>query len=601
LIESLREIGSLVLFDDPHALPIRKDLLYQSRRDRDLLIKIVFNLDEGKVSTIAEEISEDRLREYMWIGNPMGNKPQVVLTTDNPQYLLDPAKKKKFAFQAIQDLIETDHLRKSEHIDDLYRYIRLIRERFFDSKEREKIHLNVKELKKEGSLFTPSVVSSGRIIDLAKHPGYREVISYYLFERGRLRNGRCHVCGREEEVFIDPAFPEGRLLKIYVTDKIGFLSNMSDHPESLIRTFAICRKCRRELILGLNYIENELSMKLGDSFIYVIPNIYGGMTKALLDTLSDKVKRMVGLPMRSLRDMEEFLEGYAAEFGGRVYMLNIVFGRPSKSSFEFLGFIQNVPTTRLIEIHSVGFSVISEVQKAIDLLVEVSFTINGIYGIFPLKKGEWRPFIDLLNALYHGSTYPIRELHERGVRLARIHRFGDGSFNIKPGDDFTLARDLIRFNILMILLRRVGVIMRGDAGEDTGTDYDEYFSISGYDEGQKALFLMGVLIAKIGRAQFARGSREGSVRSKPILEKINFSGMSKERVMTLANQIMEGLKNYRLLTSENEELYGRMKVLLDRSLGRLNDPVENVFYILSGYGFESLRRREKGGEKDGSE
>ncbi len=594
MIESIRQIGHTILSANPDALPIRKDLLNQSNKNKNknILMKIIFNIKDNSLNTSIEEISEKKLEEYLWIGNPMANKPQVVLTTDNPQYLLGgEKKKKKFAFRALQEFIEENSLDKDNDVRELHGYLKLIKENFFSVGA--KIKLDEKKLKKEAALFTPVLVKE-RAIEIVKHPGYRKVISYYLFEYSKLKGyGRCHICGREGEVFYDPSFPEGKLLKIYVTDKTGFLSGISDKPESLSRTFAICPKCRKELIIGLNYIESKLSLRLGDSFVYAIPNIYGGISKELLDALSKAVKIVISSPIRSLKEMEDFLRDYAEELGERVYMLNLIFGRPSKSSFEFVGFIQNVPTTRLLEVISQGLKTTNKVQKSLNLSIEVNFSLSGVYRIFPLRRSEWRPFIDLVDALYHASPYPVEDLYNRGVRLARIHQFSDNSFNISPGGDFSLSRDIVQFNVFMALLRKVGVIMSGNPGSPSGTEYDEYFSVSGYDEKQKALFLAGVLIARIGRAQFAKGSK-----NKPILEKINFSGMSKERVMILANQIMDGLKNYRLLNSKNEELYGQMKALLDRNLDQLRDPIENVFYILSGYGFESVRRRGEKNERE---
>ncbi|MEM3466748.1 MAG: TM1802 family CRISPR-associated protein, partial [Candidatus Jordarchaeales archaeon] len=76
---------------------------------------------------------------------------------------------------------------------------------------------------------------------------------------------------------------------------------------------------------------------------------------------------------------------------------------------------------------------------------------------------------------------------------------------------------------------------------------------------------------------------------KAVLNKINFEGMSAERVKLLANYVLEGLRNYKVLNDRNEATYACMKMMLDRNLDALRNPIDNVFYILSGYAYVTLQ------------
>lgn len=98
------------------------------------------------------------------------------------------------------------------------------------------------------------------------------------------------------------------------------------------------------------------------------------------------------------------------------------------------------------------------------------------------------------------------------------------------------------------------------------------------------MFLLGVLIGKVGQVQY---SVKKDVK-KAVLNKINFDGMMVERVKILANKILEDLRNYDILIY-NEVIYGEMKNQLDRNLEKLNNPINNVFYILSGYAYSTLK------------
>ena len=221
-----------------------------------------------------------------------------------------------------------------------------------------------------------------------------------------------------------------------------------------------------------------------------------------------------------------------------------------------------------------------------------------IYWIFPLRcsrKGrrvvEYKPFIELLNAMLKGVPYPKEQLIRRALIFARIHRYGVyGLYNIREVEeklrDAELCRGLIKFNMLLTLLRKIGVLnLVESAHTEYGIDQkmEEFMSSQGYDEGQRALFMLGVLVGKIGIEQYHRGDKK-----KSVLNKIDFEGMSVEKLKRLANYILKGLRDYRIL-EWNEDLYARMKELLDRNVEKLNNPLDNTFYVLSGYAYITLQ------------
>jgi hypothetical protein len=59
--------------------------------------------------------------------------------------------------------------------------------------------------------------------------------------------------------------------------------------------------------------------------------------------------------------------------------------------------------------------------------------------------------------------------------------------------------------------------------------------------------------------------------------------------------VLEGMRNYRILDDYNEAIYGCMKELLDRNTGKLHNPIENTFYLLSGYAYITYRTITSGG------
>lgn len=127
-------------------------------------------------------------------------------------------------------------------------------------------------------------------------------------------------------------------------------------------------------------------------------------------------------------------------------------------------------------------------------------------------------------------------------------------------------------------------------------DLKSYIDEMGYDSSQAGLFLLGYLIGQIGVEQH-NASPES--KKKPILNKLNFLGMSLPKIQRLSSDIFEKLNQYRIL-SYNERVFAAMKAFLDRNRSNwVLTPQENVYYILSGYAYATWRAI-VGNQQDGS-
>lgn len=119
--------------------------------------------------------------------------------------------------------------------------------------------------------------------------------------------------------------------------------------------------------------------------------------------------------------------------------------------------------------------------------------------------------------------------------------------------------------------------------EDVDNNIIDFFKKQGYSSWQAGLFLLGVLIGKIGTEQYKKGDKK-----KSILDNIDFDGMSNEKIKWLANIILKGLRDYGLL-EYNEIIYAQAKKLIDKTINDLKNPLDNTFYLLSGYAYITLR------------
>jgi CRISPR-associated protein Csh1 len=123
--------------------------------------------------------------------------------------------------------------------------------------------------------------------------------------------------------------------------------------------------------------------------------------------------------------------------------------------------------------------------------------------------------------------------------------------------------------------------------------YEEAIRELGLGPQEAALFLLGVLLARVASEQckkyLPKGERKKSC-PKPVLEKVGYQGMPLEKVERFAVELFEKLTEYRRLDANSELVFGAAMEALAREKPRwkLSDE-ENAFYILLGYGYETRR------------
>ncbi|MHA1765037.1 MAG: TM1802 family CRISPR-associated protein, partial [Promethearchaeota archaeon] len=117
-------------------------------------------------------------------------------------------------------------------------------------------------------------------------------------------------------------------------------------------------------------------------------------------------------------------------------------------------------------------------------------------------------------------------------------------------------------------------------------NYWENKTIYNQDE-TRAMFLLGIMIADVGSAQYK------NLKSEPILKKINFDGLNRDKIIQLANVIIDLLNKYKVYHFD-AQIHSNFTRVFD-NVPKENwslTPSENVFFILSGYAFKRQYLRE---------
>jgi len=477
--------------------------------------------------------------------------------------------------------------------------------------------LNKLELKRRDiALYTLQING----IKLAQHPDYIAYLEKKLVDEAfeGANGGVCHVCGRSDRVTTNTT--RFKLLKFYITDKPGFASGLSE--EGFARNYTLCRKCYRALLAGERFIENRLSTRLAHNNVYIIPVFHLPSVRpsaATLNRWAEYLQKRVAATQQlqqwqkfqdALKDYKDFENAKAS------FVLNLLFATKAQSARKVDKLIQDVPPSRLDRLDEVRNEVRAFANAHFGDAPEWDLSLECMFYLFPIHKqgnqAQTRPFLEFLDALLMGRPLQAKSLISKFLETARVHYFEryDTYVQDRPGKDrqavdraFTTF--LLQSQLLLVYLKNIGQLESyskgGDLMEMELEALDEglrtYLAKLGLKGSQKALFLLGYLIGRIGSTPEQRAS------GKPILNKVHFQGMDKGKLMRLANEVYEKLRQYKI-ADYNEGVYATMKKLLDRELDHLDSPQENTYWLLSGYAYatwQAIRYGKKGQQEQKEE
>jgi CRISPR-associated protein Csh1 len=102
-------------------------------------------------------------------------------------------------------------------------------------------------------------------------------------------------------------------------------------------------------------------------------------------------------------------------------------------------------------------------------------------------------------------------------------------------------------------------------------------------EQKLSLILLGYLMGEVAKKQKSSG-----LANKPILKKVNFSGLNKKDIIKLSNEVYDKLIKYKISDYNEIILYAKDKIL---SLNIENwnlSKEENLYFIMSGYSVSQI-------------
>lgn len=715
MIEAIRRIGEYAiegdLTEDAYlngiCLNIPVTRINKGKSFEQHIVFLNFNTQTKKIEIDFEKVNaggKESGMEYLWVGNNIGPKDQMFLTTDSPIYLFTKTlpnllkkahKDFKSDLEQILDGFFNDGIvdsskfellnQKAEHLKcdlmavkekvmyastkrDLNEKINELKnicskidikcdfssevdfenvkgiveskcEELMNSNIEEKLNnkyktdilkrLNQQGNKKESLLTNDLLLCRGIKKDevsiytvkldgdlLVKRQEYRDIIYYEKIDKlfnikdknysKNLATGKCSICENGESL-ATTSNATNLEFKFYMTDKIGFSSNLDG---AFTKNYNICKECYQYLMIAENFIDNNLSTRIGGLKIYIIPHFIFKVDELNLKKFSESINDSTNSinNLESIKDFKSELERFREyESNKNNFVVNYLCYHKSKSEFKVLKLIKDIPPSRLEFISSKIQEICNLVDNNYGSNKRLKLDLNRIWYCIPTKGKEgsyfgFSRYLDILDAIFSNKIVDYNFLINQFTEVIRIIKFERKGYNIRIEQDFT--DKIIQLNFLLLLFIKLKLLGGMAVGEKNNANTDEvgkgmfpkeildyWNDVPLYIEKQKrALFLLGYLIGEIGNAQSATGHK-----TKPILDKINFQGMGVEKLIRLSNDVLEKLKQYGKL-QYYEDSYSMLKLLLDNNIANWNlSNQENVFYSLSGYSFSNylVRKRSK--------
>lgn len=657
MLEAMIDIGDILLKDsDIIKESIKRVPIVTKKQAKRYTVKINFDLENEDLNFDIEEMDENSVDKYLYFGHGGGaNKLQWYVTYEKCNNLISQSLPNLIdeledgeLKPLVKQVIKTFFIDQGEETNSRYRYI-IDTDRYFnfewkfDGIKKDKVAESVKDADKKAFEFVSSEVTkfcakkfeikpdqiglfticiNGQAI--AETADYLETVKRSMKaeknEEDNIKGSKtltCSVCGSTDNCTSKIDIPT----KFYTTNLHIFAHKMNQ--KNYDRNLVLCETCHNKFKAAARFMENELHTKIAGYDVYVIPHvIYGENLNA------KRIKQMAEIinPIAGTGETLETVANYRKEVERIlailneeqfVFLLNLIFFRKVQASTKIQKMIQDVNPSVFYKLSNAFYDSVNMFRKFYpDVIVDnISKRANlkFIYFMHAIKLQDGNPvqyhkilrtYENILNQKALQREFVFENLADIMTIIWREKEGFNVSFN-KNMTNRQKAFDLKVFDCMYYVnfLERFGSLIGGEGMEvdklNVSDEIKSYIKEMGYNEQQTALFLLGVLIGAIGREQNKRQrEREQEGTYKPILNKINFNGMDKYRIMKLSNQIPSKLRQEKI-QQYYEGIFSAYKYLLDKNIQnwKLNKD-EDLFYLLSGYGYQTMRRKN---EKDNEE
>jgi len=560
MLEAMIDIGDILLKDsDIMKETIKKVPILTKQLTKRYIIKINFDLKKDEINFDIEEMDENSVERYLYLGHQGGaNKLQWYVTYERCNNLISQSIPN--LYEELEDgdfklliaqVIKTFYVDQGYETNIRYRYIIDV-DRYFNfewkfseikkkhvsenakdtdkktfefvSNEMTKLCAKMFEIKADQiGLFT--ICINGKPI--AEMKEYIETVKKSMqFKDTNNKKGdknlTCSVCNSTDNCTSKIDIP----IKFYTTNLHIFAHKMN--PNNYEKNLILCESCHNKFKAASRFMENELRTRIAGYDVYIIPHVIYGK-----NLTAKKIKKMAEIinPIAGTGETLITVSEYRKEVEKRlaylneekfIFLLNIVFFRKVQMSTKIQKMIEDVNPSIFSKLSDAFYDALNIFNNyySVSYIDNISKRANlkFIYFMHAIKLQDGNP-TQYQNVLRTYENILNQKTLQRDVVFKNLTDIwniiwrGKEGFNVSFNEKQTNKQKVFDVKLLdcmyyITFLEKYGSL-KGGEGMDTeklnlNNEITSYINDMGYNEQQAALFLLGILIGAIGREQSKR-------------------------------------------------------------------------------------------------
>ena len=430
---------------------------------------------------------------------------------------------------------------------------------------------------------------------------YKRFVSFGKIDNKNIINSNCYLDSSINEVYA-VEFPR---------DNVNILktatSSVTSIPYFQGNSFFLGRNSYDAIKLGAKYIDKNLKIRISNILHYIVPEFVDEIDINKLKTnLSDKIE--LAFSASDFRKTNRDLRKLSGNNINSVVLVGCIKG---KGDIDFVNSIK----ISSIKYFDRVFDEFEDSKRFTETFLVYPFSFKSIYSLFPVNtdKNKQPESLFFFKSILEGSLVEKEFLMDGYIKLINIYKFRQpskeedkfypGTINISYKTSVSFDNRIeIATKKYMVLLNLISKIynMENQNTELENTQESKtqkFFRECNYTNrpDKIALFYLGKLIRKVALAQSVKqkGGR------KPILDKINYSGMSQIEIQWLYCEVVEKLKQYEQLDYFAELDMEAFSIFFakadkDSNSWQLSNQ-ENTFFLFMGYSmfFDVIEKKQK--------
>ncbi|UMZ72705.1 TM1802 family CRISPR-associated protein [Natranaerofaba carboxydovora] len=414
----------------------------------------------------------------------------------------------------------------------------------------------------------------------------------------------CHDNRTDTSSSLTSKFSRSGINKIFTTTTYNAAKNLN--KKAFDDNYSICGDCFKDLLFGEKKVSNSFSGYIAGERAFIIPESLINDLDYNLEGIKIKKDTDFFFDHYEYENFEYSLNYISEELGLTAQVIHFIVYRTDGNSVDILETIEDVPTTNFVEL----IKALGEISSTFVPFIN-PMKLGTIYRMIPVRKDNKNNQLDIqrilgmYKALLKGhsiETISIFDLAveamDKGIKelnKSQIRQYFNLDF---AGNklDFFIMKLIMRYLALLKTCEHLEIIdkksfqRRGvqdlqiKTNDSRLNEMESFLDKKKFDRVPRAMFYLGTVMYLVASAQYNKNHK-----SKPIMKKVSYQGMSHKEMIWLYQELLEKCRQYDLYSSSKNSLSEKLLSAFHNYTG-VNETEElteqeNVFYLMAGYAY----------------